>query len=737
MLATSAPFPQFFDKDGSPLDSGSLYFGVANQNPETNPITVYWDALGTQPIAQPVRTLNGVVVRNGTPAIVYAAGNYSLNVRDQRGRLLFYASDSASYSNDLLVQTQLAQLISDLSNSVDPLKGDAMIASKRILLGGALATTIHAINEYRRIDPVIDFGVPTDGVTDCTPTIQAMITSLAAAGVSADIVFPPHDYKCLAPASETGDPRSYASAVIWRGLKNCRIRGMKGTRFIQGPGSAGAPEYSLFRAEMCTNVEWCHFDADGSGINTQGIGAARSNFMYVCNHDLDTKADLAYPNTGIHVHHIGLNNFGGGVCSATRTEAGFPYPLVTKGVSVHDIVGTNINGQNHFVSMTYTEAIWCKNNDIKNPLTLTAQIGNYMFDMSAGAVNALIENNYGIGFTGGAKAETHTGAGVANNEDRISQNAVFFNNTFEQIGDPITLIFPGAGGGAFAGIKLNGINHKALHNTITGRTTNVSTGGLYQGIYLTSTAVNLVETKLVAHDNDVKSTVIGINHDSPLDTLHRFACDITNNKVRDTFIPATPIAGNDGTGIIASRNALVRGNDIYRTARSAILLQTPDQTFVRENYAYDCASSNNPTIAAKVVYAQSGGGAVGYFEFVDNVISDSRGGTAAAYGYFFEAGTTYTNSYGFVPGRTSGLLTGIAFDKYLAAQGRTYSISGSLTLPREFYSTGIPSGTAPWNALAWRVGDRALIQTPVVGSPKAWVCTVAGTPGTWVSEGNL
>jgi len=45
------------------------------------------------------------------------------------------------------------------------------------------------------------------------------------------------------------------------------------------------------------------------------------------------------------------------------------------------------------------------------------------------AVNALIENNYGIGFTGGAKAETHTGAGVANNEDRISQNAVFFNNT--------------------------------------------------------------------------------------------------------------------------------------------------------------------------------------------------------------------------------------------------------------------------------------------------------------------
>jgi hypothetical protein len=35
------------------------------------------------------------------------------------------------------------------------------------------------------------------------------------------------------------------------------------------------------------------------------------------------------------------------------------------------------------------------------------------------------------------------------------------------------------------------------------------------------------------------------------------------------------------------------------------------------------------------------------------------------------------------------------------------------------------------------VGSRVRNRTPAVGSPKAWVCTVAGTPGTWVSEGNL
>lgn len=43
----------------------------------------------------------------------------------------------------------------------------------------------------------------------------------------------------------------------------------------------------------------------------------------------------------------------------------------------------------------------------------------------------------------------------------------------------------------------------------------------------------------------------------------------------------------------------------------------------------------------------------------------------------------------------------------------------------------------PPTTSAWIVGDRILNSTPAVGQPKSWVCTVAGTPGTWVSEGNL
>jgi hypothetical protein len=37
----------------------------------------------------------------------------------------------------------------------------------------------------------------------------------------------------------------------------------------------------------------------------------------------------------------------------------------------------------------------------------------------------------------------------------------------------------------------------------------------------------------------------------------------------------------------------------------------------------------------------------------------------------------------------------------------------------------------------WRVTDIVMNSAPTIGQPKGWVCTVAGTPGTWVSIGNL
>jgi hypothetical protein len=99
MLAIEAPYPLFLDLSGHPLTGGFLYFGGVNLNPETNPVAVYWDLAGTQPAAQPIRTINGVAVRSGTPATLYIAGDYSLTIRDHAGRFVFSSASSANVAN--------------------------------------------------------------------------------------------------------------------------------------------------------------------------------------------------------------------------------------------------------------------------------------------------------------------------------------------------------------------------------------------------------------------------------------------------------------------------------------------------------------------------------------------------------------------------------------------------------------------------------------------------------------
>jgi hypothetical protein len=50
---------------------------------------------------------------------------------------------------------------------------------------------------------------------------------------------------------------------------------------------------------------------------------------------------------------------------------------------------------------------------------------------------------------------------------------------------------------------------------------------------------------------------------------------------------------------------------------------------------------------------------------------------------------------------------------------------------KESYSTSIPTGGT------WVQGDRVWKSNAAVGSPIGWICTTAGTPGTWVAMANL
>ena len=197
MISTQTPFTPYTDLDGSPIDAGYVYFGVANQNPETSPLTVYWDSSGLIPAAQPVRTLAGFPANNGRPAHIYSATDYSITVKDRYGRLVYYSATSAEYSNDFTLQQSIAAVFTDLADGSNIAKGDALIAFKQSsaagVLTGATAKTVHT--KLQDFVSVKDFGAVGDGVADDTAAFQAALNAVGARPFDGALYIPASKYK--------------------------------------------------------------------------------------------------------------------------------------------------------------------------------------------------------------------------------------------------------------------------------------------------------------------------------------------------------------------------------------------------------------------------------------------------------------------------------------------------------------------------------------------------------------
>ena len=237
------PYPIFTDKSGDPLDNGYLYFGEVNKNPETNPIQVYYDSAFTQPAAQPLRTSNGYVMRNGSPALIYAGSQFSVTVRDKNNALVIYspvgygidpgsitgsvvyddftgdgstlvftlsASPSTKNATNVYIDgvyqskdnystsgsTLTFSTAPPLNSAIEVVTQESSIiggaSSQQISYtqGGAGSVTRTVQSRLRDFVSVKDFGAVGDGVTDDTAAIQAALDSGATT-----VFVPQGDYK--------------------------------------------------------------------------------------------------------------------------------------------------------------------------------------------------------------------------------------------------------------------------------------------------------------------------------------------------------------------------------------------------------------------------------------------------------------------------------------------------------------------------------------------------------------
>jgi hypothetical protein len=153
-LSIEVPFPVFQDRDGQPLENGYVWIGVANLNPQTNPVIAYFDKALTIPAAQPLRTINGYISNAGTPAQVYVDGvNFSILVQDSKGSMVYNFPDGTGVNPTVNAEDVI----------YDP------------PFANAVQTNVE--NKLAESASAKDFGAVGDGVADDTVSLQNALNS--------------------------------------------------------------------------------------------------------------------------------------------------------------------------------------------------------------------------------------------------------------------------------------------------------------------------------------------------------------------------------------------------------------------------------------------------------------------------------------------------------------------------------------------------------------------------------
>jgi hypothetical protein len=102
-LSVEPPFPAFADASGQPLEDGYIWIGTVNLNPITNPIVAYWDSALTITAVQPIRTSGGYPVYQGTPARIYTATDYSIQVQNKNGTVVYTSLNDNAFGSGVVV----------------------------------------------------------------------------------------------------------------------------------------------------------------------------------------------------------------------------------------------------------------------------------------------------------------------------------------------------------------------------------------------------------------------------------------------------------------------------------------------------------------------------------------------------------------------------------------------------------------------------------------------------------
>lgn len=387
-LPLYTPFIPIMDLTANGLNGGKVYIGVANEDPQTNPQAVYWDAAATLPATQPLDVEGGYIMRLGTPTLAFTANPYSIRVLDRSGSQVFYKASVFSFATQDQITPTYATLA--IATAASIITGTAWVQTMGYASagdgGGAVympAAAGAGIGKFQSADGqwwkytpesrgvnVLAFGAKGDDSTNDTTAINNACTFATALG--SVLVIPPRSYKYTGPLTLTPSivgvdalgasfysTGSSTDAILFSG---------------DGVGGGGTNITGQF------NLPNCYGYTSGAGIHIRGIAGA-SIFVDViegCQDGVLVETTAAIPDT--------LNNTINFMWLFSNTQAGIHLKMGTDGTAGHQsLQGLIMSG--NFVNGNFRGVLVdCPANQIQGCNDIDLSVGALDGDTNAGAI---------------------------------------------------------------------------------------------------------------------------------------------------------------------------------------------------------------------------------------------------------------------------------------------------------------------------------------------------------------
>lgn len=731
---------QFFDNNGNPLAGGKVYTYSAGT---TTPLATYTDRTGSTP--------------NTNPIVLDSAGRTPYQVWSTEGLLYKYiVSSSADVQIRSWDNIGGSVVASDLAANLAAPAGASLVGYQP---SGGTVTTVQA--KLRESVSVKDFGATGNGITDDTVTIQAAINSNPGR-----LYFPPGTYI----VSSLSIPYN----LVVYGAGDASVVKRKANTDTNSPAPLSAALFNITSHNI--EVSFQDMRLDGNEVNqiayepygyliraTNLVGLITSKLSVYCDGITFIDATQCCVWMDGNTASLGLEEVKITGCRFINGRYGLAQGNVN--VTSSSGYGPDYITLTDKVYATITENSFVFDNTLSTgQFSRTAVRITFNVDTdNADGVRTLIDGNY---FYGCGRGERIDGNRPGNDVGVIDAYARgrelrITNNTFEQSqGAPIR----GKTNCDLVNIMANIIDSTNMNPGI-----NIGPNSYAQQVGRISVSNNIIRNSAGYAIGVIGNA--GATTSGPPNTLG-YVSDvlISNNIIEGVISWNMQLSPNTGEGIYVRnfRNINITGNMIGGAALNGIWVRGTAGTY---SSAHINISNNRIEVAAKGIAIEptvigavtvtgntavlctswgfdiqtlSGGGATLSY-------SDNSSIGATDYGHYFK---NWSNAH--IVGNHTETVAGLSRGFYPQDSVRTKlafnSVGTGVTTPlvgggsaqsvnHDFGNTWnakvMYGGTPAPTVGTWAVGDIVYITTPTAAGNIGWVCTTAGTPGTWKTFGAI